>query len=91
MSERTRCRSVTFAHPFALAGINGEQQPGTYDVETTAVALNGLSFISCHRLSTAIMLPSRQHGWASRQMFVIDPRDLEAAEKRDAESTALLA
>ena len=89
MSERTRFRSVTFAHPFTLAGIDGEQQPGTYEVETTDVALDGLSFISYRRISTAIILPSPQHGQARRQMFVIDPRDLEAAEQRDARHNTL--
>lgn len=84
MSERTIRESVTFLHPFSLAGVDGEQRPGTYSVETTEEPIDGLSFIAYRRVSTTIVLPSSQYGYASRQAVTIDPRDLEAAQRRDA-------
>jgi hypothetical protein len=77
---------VTFLHPFSLAGADGEQPPGTYVVETTEVPIDGLSFAAYRRVSTTIVLPSPHYGWASRQMITIDPRELEAAGERDAET-----
>jgi hypothetical protein len=88
MSERTRRELVTFLHPFSLAGVEGQQAPGTYTVETIEEPIEGLSFVAYRRLSTTIVLPSPQYGAASRQAVAIDPLDLEAARKRDAELTS---
>jgi hypothetical protein len=77
---------VTFLHPFSLADVEGEQQPGTYSIETTEQPIDGLSLVAYRRVSTTIVLPSPQYGWASRQAVTIDPSDLEAAQKRDAET-----
>jgi hypothetical protein len=35
-----------------------------------------------------IMLPSPEYGYASKQAVMIDPSDLEAAKKKDAEMAA---
>jgi hypothetical protein len=85
MSERTRLELVTFLHPFSLAGVEGEQAAGTYAVETVEEPIDGLSFVAYRRVSTTIVLPSPQYGSASRQAIAIDPLDLDAARKRDAE------
>jgi hypothetical protein len=85
MSERTKRELVTFLHPFSLAGVEEQQTPGTYAVETVEEPIEGLSFVAYRRISTTIVLPSPQYGNASRQAVTIDPRDLEAAMKRDAE------
>jgi hypothetical protein len=85
MSERTKRELVTFLHPFSLAGVEEQQTPGTYTVETVEEPIEGLSFVAYRRISTTIVLPSPQYGNASRQAVTIDPRDLEAAMKRDAE------
>ncbi len=85
MSERTRRELVTFLHPFSLPGIEASQGPGTYTVETIEEPIDGLSFVAYRRVSTTILLPSPQFGHASRQAVTIDPRDLEAARKKDAE------
>ena len=89
MSERTRREQVTFLHPFSLAGVEGEQAAGTYAVETVEEPIEGLSFVAYRRVSTTIVLPSPQYGAASRQLVTIDPVDLEAAQKRDAEFSSL--
>jgi hypothetical protein len=85
MSERTKQELVTFRHPFLLAGVEEQQAPGTYTIETIEEPIEGLSFVAYRRLSTTIVLPSPKYGAASRQAVTIDPRDLEAAMKRDAE------
>jgi hypothetical protein len=89
VSERTRRELVTFLHPFSLVGVEGEQAAGTYAVETVEEPIEGLSFVAYRRLSTTIVLPSPQYGAASRQAVMIDPLDLEAARKRDAELSNL--
>ena len=37
MTERTTRTSVTFSHPFSLAGIDGVQHAGTYRIEAVEV------------------------------------------------------
>ena len=44
MTMRTSRRTVTFARPFSLRGIETEQPAGTYAVETDEELLEGLSF-----------------------------------------------
>jgi hypothetical protein len=77
---------VTFLHPFSLVGVDGQQRPGTYSIETIEEPIEGLSFLAYRRVSTTIVLPSPQFGSASRQVIAIDPRDLDAARKLDAEA-----
>jgi hypothetical protein len=84
MTERITHTTVTFRHPFELAGVEGEQPAGTYSVETTEEPIGGLSFLAYRRVSTAIVVASRQFGPASRQVVTIEPLDLDAALKRDA-------
>lgn len=86
MPERNVRTSVTFLHPFTLVGVEGEQPAGTYTVETTEEPVDGLSLLAYRRVSTTIVLPSPEYGMASRQLVTIDPRDLEAAQLRDAET-----
>ena len=83
VTERITRKTVNFLHPFALAGVEGEQPAGAYTVETTEEPIGGLSFIAYRRVSTTIVLVSRQFGPASRQVVTIDPLDLEAAQKGD--------
>jgi hypothetical protein len=84
MKERITRRSVTFLHPFSLDGVDGVQPAGTYTIETVEEPLGNLSFIAYRRVSTAIVLPSSNTPALRRQVVTIDPRDLEAAQKRDA-------
>ena len=84
MHERTTRKSVTFLHPFSLAGVDEELEAGTYIVETLEEAIEGLSFIAYRRVSTTIVTAGR-YGQAARQVLAIDPRDLEAAQELDAE------
>ncbi len=84
MTERITHTTVTFRHPFELAGVEGEQPAGTYAVETTEESIGGLSLLAYRRVSTTIVVTSRQFGAASRQVATIEPSDLDAALKVDA-------
>jgi hypothetical protein len=85
--ERTTHRSVTFLHPFSISGVVGEQPAGTCTIETTEEPIDTLSFIAYRRVSTTMVLPASGRATPSRQAVTIDPRDLEAARKRDAQIT----
>ncbi len=87
MPERTTHSSVTFLHPFSLVGLDGVQPAGTYMIETVEETLDNLSFVAYRRVSTTIVLPAVGTATRQRQVVTIDPRDLEAAQKRDAEKT----
>ena len=83
MPERTTLTRITFTHPFSLAGLDGVQPAGTYTVETIDATLDNLSFVAYRRISTSIMVPADGRG--QRQVIFIDPKELEAALKLDAE------
>jgi hypothetical protein len=87
MTMRTSRRTVTFARPFSLGGIEAEQPAGTYAVETDEELLEGLSFPAYRRVATTIFLHSRPGELVSGQLVTIDPLQLEAAEQRDARSS----
>jgi len=87
MTLRTSRRTVTFARPFSLRGIDGIQRAGTYTVETDEELIEGLSFPAYRRVATTIFLPSRPGDLVSGQLVTLDPVELEVAEKRDARSS----
>lgn len=89
MHEQTTRKSVTFLHPFSLGGIAEQLEPGTYIVETLEDLIEGLSFVAFRRVSTTIDIVAKGYGGAARQVVAIDPHDLEAALKRDAETEVL--
>jgi hypothetical protein len=80
---------VTFVHPFSLVGVEQEQRPGTYTIETIEELVGAPTVVAYRRLSTTILLPSPQYGCASKQAVLIDPIDLEAARSKDAETARL--
>ena len=65
------------------------QPAGTYTVETIDTTLDNLSFIAYRRVSTSIMLPAVGAAARQRQVIFIDPLELEAALKRDAQSSVV--
>ena len=86
MPERTTLTSVTFLRRFSLTDVDGVQPAGTYTVETVDATLDNLSFIAYRRVSTSIMLPAVGAAARQRQVIFIDPLELEAAVKRDAQN-----
>jgi len=84
VQERTTRKSVTFLHPFSLAGIDEKLEAGTYDVETCEELIEGLSFVAYRRVSTTIGIAASGYGHGARQVVAIDPLDLEVAQQIDA-------
>jgi hypothetical protein len=85
MAERTTRTTVTFLRAFSLTDVDGVQPAGAYTVETVDTTLDNLSFIAYRRVSTSIMLPAVGAAAHQRQVIFIDPLELEAAVKRDAQ------
>lgn len=83
-APRTTRETVTFARPFSLRGVDGVQPAGAYVVETEEEPIEGLSFLAYRRVATAMLLPSAG-GTAWRQIAAVDPRELRAAQARDAQ------
>jgi hypothetical protein len=82
MKPRTSRKTVTFARPFSLRGIDGVQPAGAYAVETDEELIEGLSFPVYRRVETVMFLPSQPGGTA--QIATINPLELQAAQARDA-------
>lgn len=87
-ATRTIRTTVHFRRPFVLAGVDGEQPPGTYDVETDEELQAALSFPVYRRVETRICLPWRTMGAAGKQVVTVDPQALARALARDSEATA---
>jgi hypothetical protein len=85
MTARTSRKTVTFARPFSLSGIDKVQPAGTYTVETEEELLPGLSFPAYRRIATLIFLRSR----GVEEVVSIDPLELQAAQERDADRHTL--
>jgi hypothetical protein len=84
VTVRTSRKSVTFARPFSLSGIDEEQPAGTYTVETDEELLPGLSFPAYRRIASLIFLRSRGGGPVVEEIANVDPLELQAAQERDA-------
>ena len=72
MNELITRKSVTFLHPFSLAGIEEILEAGTYIVETLEELIEGLSFVAYRRVSTTIVTAGKGYGQAVRQVITID-------------------
>ena len=83
MITRTRSKSVVFGHPFDLKGVDRILPPGEYKVVTDEQLIEELSFPVYRRVATMIFVPGSPRS-SSVEMVTIDPRDLEAAQERDA-------
>src|SRR5271167_2830855 len=84
MTTRTSDKTVTFACPFLLKGIDRELAAGSYRVVTDEELIEELSFPVYRRVSTMIFVPAESHRASSVEMVAVDPRDLQEAEDRDA-------
>lgn len=80
MTTRTSNKTVTFALPFLLKGIDREIPAGSYRVVTDEELVEGLSFPVYRRISTMIFVPAQA---SSVEMVSIDPLDLIVAQDRD--------
>lgn len=87
MTQRTTAE-VTFQHVFDLEAVGGGLPAGTYRIDIEEEQIEGLSFPAYRRLSTHIHLPAIGHHSTSEQVFLVDPKELAAAQERDAAATA---
>lgn len=86
MTVRTTKSNVTFVNPFILGDFDEVLPSGTYDVETDEELLEGLSFHAYRKILTLIHLPAKSGHPGLSRTLTIDPKDLDAALKRDAAS-----
>jgi hypothetical protein len=82
MTTRTSSKTVTFAHPFLLKGVDRILDAGDYRVVTDEELIEQLSFPVYCRVATMIFVPGASGNESSVEMVTIDPRDLQ---DRDAE------
>lgn len=83
MTLRTTRKQVTFSQPFSIRGVERVQPAGVYTVETDEELIEGLSFPAYRRIATTLFLPLNAGGTGSLEFAVIDPLDLEAAQRQD--------
>jgi hypothetical protein len=80
---RTIDKTVTFARPFLLKGVDRVLPSGDYQVATDEELIQELSFPVYRRLSTMIFVPTESNNPSAVEMVSIDPRDLQDAQDRD--------
>ena len=85
MTIRTSSKTVSFARPFFLKGIDRVLAAGQYKVITDEELIEELSFPVYRRVATMIFVPADSQNSSSVEMVAIDPRDLQDAQDRDAE------
>ena len=78
---RTFRQSVTFPHPFAISGLEGDQPAGTYTIETDEELIEGLSFSAYRRTATRIYLPPGPARPGTTEIVPIEPSEIELALK----------
>jgi hypothetical protein len=83
MTARTSRKTVTFAHPFLLKGVDRILAAGDYRVVTDEELIEELSFPVYRRVATMILLPAESGSASTVEMVTIDPQDLQAAQERD--------
>jgi len=80
MTIRTTAMSVTFRRPFNIAGFDGPQAAGTYEVSTEEELMDSVKVTVWRRISTTIAL----RNGVTTQYLPINPEDLHDALARDA-------
>lgn len=83
MNSRSTRSTVTFAHPFRIAGYDDELPAGDYEVVVDEDLMEGLSFEAYRRTASYLLIGGRAGGRGPSEMRPVDPRDLEAALARD--------
>jgi hypothetical protein len=86
MIIRTSSKTVSFARPFLLKGVDRVLAAGQYKVITDEELIEELSFPVYRRVATMIFVPADSQNSSSVEMVAIDPRDLQDAQDRDAEA-----
>lgn len=90
MTARTTETNVTFRQPFHLSCFDDAQAAGTYLLVVEEEEILGLSFVVFRRISTMLHTPALSATSGSRQVFLVDPAELETAMAADASPRSLL-
>ena len=83
MTVRTSSKTVTFAHPFLLKGVDRILAAGDYRIVTDEELIEELSFPVYRRVATMILVPAESGSASTVEMVTIDPQDLQAAQELD--------
>jgi hypothetical protein len=83
MTVRTSSKTVTFAHPFLLKGVDRILAAGDYQVVTDEELIEELSFPVYRRVATMIFVPAKSGSASTVEMVTIDPQDLQPAQELD--------
>ena len=83
MTVRTSSKTVTFAHPFLLKGVDRILPAGDYRIVTDEVLIEELSFPVYRRVATMIFVPAESGRASTVEMVTIDPQDLQVAQELD--------
>jgi len=77
---------VTFKKPFTLYGFKGTLPAGHYEVEIEEQWIEGLSFLAFKRKQVKLHLQvDPKHPGVQEALILSDPKELDAALRRDAE------
>ena len=79
MTVRTSSKTVTFAHPFLLKGVDRILAAGDYRIVTDEELIEELSFPVYRRVATMIFVPAESGRASTVEMVTIDPQDLEGS------------
>jgi hypothetical protein len=82
MATRTSSKTVTFAHPFLLKGVDRILGAGDYRVVTDEERIEELSFPVYRRVATMIFVPAASAHASSVEMVAIDPARPQGPEDR---------
>jgi hypothetical protein len=81
---RTCKSTVSFQRPFTISSIVGELPAGDYNVEVDEEPIGPTTdWVAYRRLATYLFVPTS----AGVRMIVVNPRELDGALARDAESS----
>ena len=83
MHTQVRRKTVTFAHPFQLDGLDKVLPAGTYSVESENDVLDGMFLPDCLRTSVLIQLHTMPGSSGYSQTLTVSWEALEAALLRD--------
>src|SRR6516164_5988397 len=73
MTVRTSSKTVTFAHPFLLKGVDRILAAGDYRIVTDEELIEELSFPVYRRVATMIFVPAESGSASTVEMVTIDP------------------
>ena len=84
MTMRSRRETISFNHPFRIAGVDRLLPAGAYEVITDEEMIEGLSFASFRRVATMIMVPAAAPRSSAMEMISISSIALSDAQRVDA-------